>query len=197
MGDTGRDIEALRRIIARLVSLARLAQRAAGLPFPLRFILLAILRLAEAVARDFVIDETGADWFGESPQFRNRPADATLLALRCGARAAALGALWRLQGAGLAPRRDEARPAGARGGGRVAAVAARRLPLPPLRGPPTIRCGPACDPPCPTRRAAEPLRGAPGVALTPARRLPTPCPPPSPRRPRACRTAPAPSARRG
>nr|WP_295463790.1 hypothetical protein [Mesorhizobium sp.] len=197
MGDTGRDIEALRRIIARLASFARLAQRASGLPFPLRFVLLAILRLAEAVARDFVIDETGADWLGESPKFRNRPADATLLALRFCALAEALVVLLRLEVACLFARRDEALPAVARCSGCVAAVAARRLPLPPLRGPPTIRDAGApailhARPAARQNRFAAHRRG-----LTPARRPPTPCPPPSPRRLRACRTAPAPSAKRG
>ena len=134
-----RDIEALRGIITTLVALARLAQRAAGLPFPLRFVLLAILRLAEAVARDFVVEEMGVDWLGDSPESQNRPADATLLAMRFCALAEALVVLFRLEMACLTLRPEGAPRAIAHCAGRVAAVIARRLPLPPLRGPPA-RC---------------------------------------------------------
>lgn len=197
MGGRGRDIQTLRRIIATLVALARLAQGAAGLPFPLRFVLLAILRLAEAVARDFVVKETGADWFGENLESQNRPADATLLALRFCALAEALVVRLRLEMACLSARPDEALPVIARSAGRVAAVAAQRVPLPPLRGPPGRQNAHApailhARPAARQSRFAARRRG-----LTPARPPPTPCSPPSPHLPRACRTAPAPSARRG
>ena len=46
----------LRRIVALLFALAGLAERLAGLPRPVRACVLLILRSAEAVARDFVLD---------------------------------------------------------------------------------------------------------------------------------------------
>lgn len=163
MGAEGRDIEALRGIVTTLVSLARLAQCAAGLPFPLRFVLLAILRLAESVAREFVVEEMAADWFGGSPEFGNRPADATLLAMRFCALAEAIVVLIRLEWACLTARPDEALPAIVSEERRVTAIAARRLPLPLLRGPPAL--GGTKAPILHARLAAQnPLRGAPARA---------------------------------
>ena len=46
----------LRRIVALLLALAGLADRAAVAPFPVRFIVLAILRRAEAIAWTFAIE---------------------------------------------------------------------------------------------------------------------------------------------
>ena len=46
----------LRRIVALLLALAGLADRAGGMPFPVRFIVLAILRHAEAIAWTFAIE---------------------------------------------------------------------------------------------------------------------------------------------
>ncbi len=153
----------VRGIVTTLVALARLAQRAAGLPFPLRFVLLAILRLAESVAREFVVEEMAADWFGGSPAFGNRPADATLVAMRFCALAEALVVLIRLEWACLTARPDEALPAIVSEARRVATVAARRLPLPPLRGPPAL--GGTKVPTLLARLAARnPLRGAPARA---------------------------------
>lgn len=143
MGAEGRDIEALRRIVTTLVALARLAQGAAGLSFPLRFVLLAILRLAESVARKFVIEEMGADWFAEDPQFQNRSADATLLAMRFCALAEALVVLFRLELACLTLRPDLAPCPIVHCTGLVAEGGLRpsRMALPPLRGPPArLRC---------------------------------------------------------
>lgn len=45
---------ALQRMVALLLALADLAERAGAAPFPVRFIVLAILRHAEAVAWQFV-----------------------------------------------------------------------------------------------------------------------------------------------
>lgn len=196
MGAEGRDIEALRRIVTTLVALARLAQGAAGLSFPLRFVLLAILRLGETVAREFVIEETGADWLGGSPEFGNPPADATLLAMRFCALAEAIVVLIRLEWACLTARPDEALPAIVSEERRVAAIAARRLPLPPLRGPPVLRG--TIAPTLQSRLAARRNRFATRRrGLNPARRPPTPCPLLSRHCRHACRTAPAPSAIRG
>lgn len=77
----------LQRIAATLLALAFLAERAAGRSFPVRFLVLAILRRAEAVAQAFVAGEIGADCpdmpclAGPSP-IRGSPADAETLALR-------------------------------------------------------------------------------------------------------------------
>lgn len=45
----------LQRVIVTLAALAGLAERASRLPFPLRLLVLRILRPAEAIASDFVI----------------------------------------------------------------------------------------------------------------------------------------------
>jgi hypothetical protein len=89
------DSQALRRIAATLVALAALAERASGRSFPVRWLVLAILRPAEAVAAQFVAEVAHAAcparW--DSPAYRNGPADAMLLAWRLRMLAAALGAL--------------------------------------------------------------------------------------------------------
>ncbi len=102
-----RDQRLLRRLIARLVGLAELADRAAGRCFAIRFLVLLVLHRAETAARDhvldmvetafpvadgpfaamraFVDDREGAGGFGA--------ADAALLALRLRALASLLVAL--------------------------------------------------------------------------------------------------------
>jgi hypothetical protein len=85
----------LRRIIALLVSLALLAERAAERSLPVRWLVLWILRRAETVLEDFVFDETGMP----PPVMEgialagNGPDDAYALAARFRAFAAALRAL--------------------------------------------------------------------------------------------------------
>ena len=77
----------LKRIVALLFALASLAERLTGLPRPLRAFVLRILRSAEAVARDFVL-ETKQDYGvpGSLPacfgalQGGDSPADAVRLA---------------------------------------------------------------------------------------------------------------------
>ena len=84
-----------RRIIALLVSLAVLAERAAERSLPVRWLVLWILRRAETVVEDFVFDETGAPppaMDGFAP-IGNGPDDALRLAARFNALAAALAAL--------------------------------------------------------------------------------------------------------
>lgn len=73
----------LLKIAALLVSLSLVAERAAGRSFPVRCLVLAILRRAEAIARAFVVRETGMDWPhpGETPGMDCHPADAASLAL--------------------------------------------------------------------------------------------------------------------
>lgn len=90
-----RDIRALRRIATMLVALATLAELASGRSFPVRWLVLAILRPAEAVAAQFVAELTHAALPArrDNPACRNDPADAMLLAWRFRMLAAALGAL--------------------------------------------------------------------------------------------------------
>jgi hypothetical protein len=57
--DMGLDETTLRRIIARLVSFAALAERAAGRCFPVRWLVLAILRHAEGATLGYLADTTG------------------------------------------------------------------------------------------------------------------------------------------
>jgi hypothetical protein len=84
----------LRRIMAVLVALAVLAERAYSQSFPVRWLVLSILWSAEAVAREFVVETTHTPQpFIETREIPNAPADALLLAWRFRALAAALGAL--------------------------------------------------------------------------------------------------------
>lgn len=104
-----RDHQTLTRIVALLVALAALAEHAGGRSLPVRFLVLSILLRAEAVARGFVVGATR--W--RAPEIGTRPADASCLARRFRALAAALGACLRLArrfdgwntGIGRAPRR--------------------------------------------------------------------------------------------
>lgn len=74
-----RNGEALRQVVPVLLALARFADRAASLPFPVRFVLLVILRQAEAVIWpkvervSWILVETGAD--GRAPYCLVRPSD--------------------------------------------------------------------------------------------------------------------------
>ena len=128
-----RDRRTLRAIAATLVALALLAERAAARSFPVRFLVLAVLWRADAIARAFVARATGTfvagatgtfvagvtwtDWpcFDEPLGLRASPADAALLALRLRMLAALLEVL-----AGAAGRPAGERP-GPGGGGRPAA----------------------------------------------------------------------------
>ena len=74
------DRRMLRRIVAVLFALAGLAERLAGLPRPVRAVVLRILRSAEAVARDFVFETTQDDGASDSLQGGDSPADAMRLA---------------------------------------------------------------------------------------------------------------------
>ena len=98
MNAAGWDFRALSRIAATLVALAMLAERAGGMAFPIRFIVLAILRGAETVAHEFVLEATQAAWphFDEGREVDNRPLDAVWLAWRFRLLAAMLCALMRL-----------------------------------------------------------------------------------------------------
>ncbi len=115
------------RIVAMLVALAALAEAAAGRSFPVRWLVLSLLRRAESVAHDFVAATAGSAWPGlePRPETGSGPTDAVSLALRLRMLAALLGAfLWQRcrpnrSGAGAASRlfatRHAPRPAMAGG----------------------------------------------------------------------------------
>lgn len=94
--DGGRRNErTLLKIAALLVSLALLAERAAGRSLPVRFLVFAILRRAEAIAKSFVAREAGVegmDWPapGDAAAIRNQPLEGAWLALSFRMLAAAL-----------------------------------------------------------------------------------------------------------
>ncbi len=80
----------LLKIAALLVSLSVVAERAAGRSFPVRFLVLVLLRRAEAVATSFVAataEAAGATaddvpWLDDSPENGSSPLDAAWLAVR-------------------------------------------------------------------------------------------------------------------
>ena len=92
--DMERDGQALLRLVALLFGFALLAERVAGQPASVRRLVLAILRSAESVAREFVIGQTGA---GDSTcppgRFSNDAAEATRLARSFRALASSLDVL--------------------------------------------------------------------------------------------------------
>ncbi len=80
----------LLKIAALLVSLSLLAERAAGRSFPVRFLVLVLLRRAESVATSFVAataEAAGATaddfpWLDDCPESGAGPLDAAWLAVR-------------------------------------------------------------------------------------------------------------------
>lgn len=97
--ETDRDV--LKRIVAMLLALADLAERACGMPLPVRSLLLWILRPAEAVAREFIGGSAqDAHWQRQAAaaiavEGGNDPADAIELARSLRALALALKTLSR------------------------------------------------------------------------------------------------------
>lgn len=112
--------QALGRIAVMLVALAGLAERVAGRPRPLRGLVLWLLRRAEAVAREFVIEELpGASMPPVQMALRQggaSPAEAMRLALCLRALASALDGLAARAGR-LVARRDADRTATPAGSG--------------------------------------------------------------------------------
>ena len=98
MNAAGWDFRSLSRIAALLVALATLAERAGCMAFPVRWIVLAILRRAETVAHGFVVEASQTTWpyFDDELEADCRPVDAVWLAWRFRLLAAVLGALMRL-----------------------------------------------------------------------------------------------------
>ena len=79
-----------KRIVALLFALAGLAERLIGVPRPVRAFVLRILRSAEAVARDFVLETAQEDRsasFLPASTFPRYKA-TTVLPMRCGLRKA-------------------------------------------------------------------------------------------------------------
>jgi hypothetical protein len=95
MNETGGNDRMLRRTIAMLVALAVLAERTALRSFPVRWLVLIILRRAEVVAHAYVVEATDGMWPGFEEELESgcSPVDASLLALRLRVLAAILGAL--------------------------------------------------------------------------------------------------------
>lgn len=85
----------VRRIAALLVACALLAERAAVRSWPVRLLVLWVLRRAEAVVADYLFDVTGtpAPDTGGMAALGNSPDDAMLLGMRLRALATALGVL--------------------------------------------------------------------------------------------------------
>ncbi len=84
MDGAERNDRTLRRIMAMLVAFAVLAERTAGRSFPVRWLVLQILRRAESVALAYVAEVTGMDgsFFDRPSCAESSPADATCVALR-------------------------------------------------------------------------------------------------------------------
>lgn len=95
MDGAGRNGRKLRGIIALLVSLASVADAAAGRAFPIRWLVLAILRRAECAAQVYVAEATQMEWADLEVEMEAGvdPGDAALLAWRFRWLAAVLGAL--------------------------------------------------------------------------------------------------------
>jgi len=99
------DDRTLRRVAALLVALAALAECAAGRAFPVRWFVLALMRCAERVARNVLVEASGWDPadinlalgigsdLGDPPGSGTTPADAVALGWRLRAIAALFGAL--------------------------------------------------------------------------------------------------------
>ena len=89
-----RDGQALLRLVALLFGFASLAERVASQPAPVRRLVLAILRSAESVAREFVTGQTDTLYSPCPPShFSNDAAEATRLARSFRALASALDVL--------------------------------------------------------------------------------------------------------
>ena len=95
MDGRARNGRRLRSIIALLLSLASVADAAAGRAFPIRWLVLAILRRGERAAQAYVAEVTQMEWADLEGEMEAGvdPGDAALLAWRFRWIAAVLGAL--------------------------------------------------------------------------------------------------------
>jgi len=95
----GRELRELDRIVAMLLALAGLAERAAGAPLPVRWLVLWFLRRAEAVATEFVAGSACAAARGQwllapvTVRHGSSPADAIDFALSLSRLASAVAAM--------------------------------------------------------------------------------------------------------
>ncbi|MFN3550068.1 MAG: hypothetical protein ACK4U0_21500 [Mesorhizobium sp.] len=89
------DDRTLRRIIALLAAFAVLAERTAHRSFPVRWLVLTLLRHVERVARNFVVETTQWEWPGLDGDLEpgTGAMDAALLGLRLRLLAAVFGVL--------------------------------------------------------------------------------------------------------
>ena len=87
---TARDIWTLRSIVATLLALAALAERAGARSYPVRVLALCFLRPAEAVACEFVAEFVPARRLAGNPSLPNGSDDPVHLAARFRTLAAAL-----------------------------------------------------------------------------------------------------------
>ena len=128
---TGSD-RMLEHIVALLVALALQAERAAGCSFPVRWLVLTILRRGELAACGYLAEVTRCEWpcFGNRAELRCDPMDAIHLAARLRMLAAVLAFL-------LSAARDYP--------GRSRRIDGRRLPLRAVRLA-VIPAGPAAGP---------------------------------------------------
>lgn len=97
---TGRD-RMLEHIVTLLVAMALQAERAAGCSFPVRWLVLTILRRAELAACAYLAQVTGCEWpcFEDPTELHCNPADAIHLAARFRMLAAVLSSLlWASRG---------------------------------------------------------------------------------------------------
>ena len=112
MDGRARNGRRLRSIIALLLSLASVADLAAGRAFPIRWLVLAILRRGERAAQVYVAEAMQVEWadLEGAMEAGVDPGDAALLAWRFRWLAAVLGALLEQRGGtdGAAHRLDRA-----------------------------------------------------------------------------------------
>jgi hypothetical protein len=92
-GGEALDERTARRIIALLVSFAVLAERVAGRSFPVRWLVLTLLRYVESVALDHVIDS--APWAGPYLADELEPGSNPMVAVLLGQRLRMLAAILR------------------------------------------------------------------------------------------------------
>ena len=100
-GEMAGKSRALRQIVALLLALADLAERASGRSRPVRWLVLLILAPGEAVARDYLATLTGVPASFWLPSIPARPDDGVAEAMR-------LASVFRALAAALAALPDEA-----------------------------------------------------------------------------------------
>mgnify|MGYP001403954652 CR=1 FL=1 len=157
----------LKGIATTLLSLALLAERAAGRSLPVRFLVLALLGRAEAIARGFVARAVQADcpelpvpdlpFLDEPLGLHYGAADAALLALRLRMLAAVLAALAGADGCSDDDSALRSADLVRHPGGAASRADPIELLVFPMRRPRSCRSPPLCD----EKRPALPPRAIP------------------------------------